>query len=107
MIQIGTANNIENKTGKELGKFIRSQDEKVRFIIKRTKELGEKLRQLNLQFGICHADIHTSNIVVNTENKLYFIDWDSVLLAPRERDLFFYSKGLEINKIGASKVKAV
>jgi spectinomycin phosphotransferase len=98
VIQIASTNNRENTIEKELGEFIKSQDEKVSLIIKRTKELGEKLRQQNLQFGICHADIHTSNILVNKEDKLYFIDWESVMLAPRERDLVFYSEGLGINK---------
>lgn len=98
VIQIGSADNRESEIEKELSQFIRSQDEKITLILRRTKELGKKLRQLNLQFGICHADIHTSNILVNKENKLYFIDWESVMLAPRERDLVFYAVGLEINK---------
>ena len=98
VIRQGITNKNESKIEKELGQFIKSQGEKINLIIKRNKVLGERLRHLDLQFGICHADIHTSNILVNKENKLFFIDWDSVMLAPRERDLFFYSKGLEINK---------
>jgi len=41
-------------------------------------------------FVVCHADIHPFNIM-STGHGLMMIDWDGIMLAPRERDLMFYA----------------
>ena len=38
---------------------------------------------------ICHADLHTNNVLVLADGSLAIIDWDEVMLAPPERDLMF------------------
>src|SRR5262245_59090574 len=38
---------------------------------------------------ICHADLHPGNIVRTPDDHLFVIDWDEVMLAPKERDLLF------------------
>ena len=40
-------------------------------------------------FAVCHADLHTGNILVTSAGGLHVIDWDEVMLAPPERDLMF------------------
>ena len=42
---------------------------------------------------ICHADLHTYNLLVDRDGALWLLDWDEVMLAPRERDLMFVSGG--------------
>jgi spectinomycin phosphotransferase len=42
---------------------------------------------------ICHADPHLGN-VLHTADQLYLIDWDDVVLAPREQDLMFMLGGM-------------
>jgi spectinomycin phosphotransferase len=41
-------------------------------------------------FAVCHADIHPFNIMT-TPHGLMMVDWDGIMLAPRERDLMFYA----------------
>ncbi|HLV98813.1 MAG TPA: aminoglycoside phosphotransferase family protein [Ktedonobacterales bacterium] len=41
-------------------------------------------------FVICHADLHPGNIIrPQASNEVFVIDWDDVMLAPRERDFLF------------------
>jgi spectinomycin phosphotransferase len=42
--------------------------------------------------AICHGDPHLLNLLVDGE-ALWLIDWDDVVLAPRERDLLFVLDG--------------
>jgi spectinomycin phosphotransferase len=56
---------------------------------RRGQELGKMLQRKNLPFVLAHADIHTANIMISTDGKLYVVDWDEVQLAPKERDLMF------------------
>jgi len=41
---------------------------------------------------ICHGDPHLGNVLV--DDRLHLIDWDDVILAPREQDLMFMLGGM-------------
>lgn len=41
------------------------------------------------RFAPCHGDIHTHNVLVDSVGDLRIVDWDELVLAPRERDLMF------------------
>lgn len=74
---------------KELAAFWLENYETIGTILERTKTLSKKLQASDLEFVICHADVHTANILLTEEDKIYIVDWDETLLAPRERDLLF------------------
>jgi spectinomycin phosphotransferase len=40
-------------------------------------------------FVICHANLHSNNLLRDQANHMFVIDWDDVMLAPRERDFIF------------------
>jgi spectinomycin phosphotransferase len=43
---------------------------------------------------LCHGDIHAGNILIADENSFYIVDWDTLILAPKERDLMFIGGGV-------------
>jgi spectinomycin phosphotransferase len=52
-------------------------------------------RSLQTQAGprvICHADLHPGNILRTPSNEVFVIDWDDVMLAPKERDFLFVNE---------------
>jgi spectinomycin phosphotransferase len=55
----------------------------------RAAALGDHLRERGLPAVICHADLHTGNLIVDRDDRPWIIDWDEAVLAPRERDLMF------------------
>ncbi len=52
--------------------------------------LGAQLASRAPHFVICHADIHSANIIVDRDSAIHIVDWDETLLAPKERDLMFF-----------------
>jgi len=36
-----------------------------------------------------HADIHPANLLLTSREKLFVIDWDQLVFAPKEQDFMF------------------
>ncbi len=58
-------------------------------IVERAERLGSMLRRHPTDFVLCHADIHTANLIVAPNGQLFVVDWDQPIFAPKERDLMF------------------
>jgi spectinomycin phosphotransferase len=74
---------------KQLALLWKEKSETIQTVIERTEWTGKRLQQLNLAFFLCHADIHTANILIAPEQQMFIVDWDGALFAPKERDLMF------------------
>jgi len=83
------ARNYDDPYQKQLAIFWKENNEKIQTLIERAEILGKRLQQTDLEFVLCHADIHTANILITQEQNMLIIDWDDTLLAPKERDLMF------------------
>jgi spectinomycin phosphotransferase len=55
--------------------------------------LGRQLATEKLEHVICHADMHTNNVIVDTTGSIWIVDWDETVIAPKERDLMFVVDG--------------
>ena len=58
-------------------------------ITARAEAIGDQLRKATLACVPCHADAHTANILIDPNEGIRIVDWDDMLLAPKERDLAF------------------
>jgi spectinomycin phosphotransferase len=58
-------------------------------IVERSERLGAELRKIRLPEVLCHADIHTANLMIDEYGELHVVDWDQPIWAPKERDLVF------------------
>ena len=47
------------------------------------------LRSRTFPLVICHADLHAANLLRDGAGHVFVIDWDEVMLAPKERDFIF------------------
>jgi spectinomycin phosphotransferase len=56
------------------------------------EKLAEMLRSRNFPYVICHADLHARNLIRDRAGHVFVIDWDEVMLAPKERDFIFIRK---------------
>lgn len=53
------------------------------------ERLAAALRSRTLPFVICHGDLHAANLLRDPAGHVFAIDWDEVMLAPKERDVIF------------------
>ena len=53
------------------------------------QQLAEVLQSRTLPYVICHADLHARNLIRDPSGHVFVIDWDEVMLAPKERDFIF------------------
>jgi len=53
------------------------------------EKLAEVLQSRIFPYVICHADLHPANLIRDHAGHVCVIDWDEVMLAPKERDFIF------------------
>lgn len=83
----------ENPFEQQLTAYWREHYDAIGTIIDRTDQLSRILQDASPEYVVCHADIHTGNLLVDAHGALHVVDWDQPLLAPRERDLMFVTVG--------------
>jgi spectinomycin phosphotransferase len=63
-------------------------------LLERSEQLAAWAKQQSFALRPCHADIHAGNLLIDSAEKLYLVDWDTLLAAPVERDLMFIGAGI-------------
>ena len=53
------------------------------------QKLAGVLRKQSGPYVFCHADLHPHNLIRDDAGHVFVIDWDDVMLAPKERDFIF------------------
>ena len=86
---------------RELAAFWHARQEGIRTLVDRADALGRRLRQASLPLVLCHADLHTWNVLLDTTQQLWLVDWDETILAPKERDLMFVVGGIGRDLVSA------
>jgi spectinomycin phosphotransferase len=77
----------------ELVVFLKAKRDEILDLVRRTERLALELQACSPEFVLCHSDIHAGNVMIDTCNTLYIVDWDNPILAPKERDLMYAGGG--------------
>jgi spectinomycin phosphotransferase len=85
----------------ELAAFWLEKRAEIRQIVARAAALGRRLQKQSGEFVLCHCDIHTANILIDSDRQMHIVDWDHPMLAPKERDLMFVIGAVIGNKVEA------
>lgn len=85
---------ISDPISQKMSLLLQKNKETLLDMIEQTEALAAALKQASLSSVICHADMHGWNMLINQNNIVHLIDWDTVILAPKERDLMFIGAGI-------------
>jgi len=80
---------VESATVEPFLAFWRAHTEPMHQMLVRAESLGTELRSKTFDNVLCHSDIHAANILVGEDGRVWLVDWDGPIVAPRERDLLF------------------
>jgi spectinomycin phosphotransferase len=84
----------DDPLARELAAFWRAHQLEIDAIVARAEELGRRLHAAPPEYVLCHADFHKANLLVTSSDRIFVVDWDQPMLAPKERDLMFVLSGL-------------
>jgi spectinomycin phosphotransferase len=84
---------FDEPLARELAGRWRERRELILRVLARAEELGRAFERTAPELVICHADIHTNNVLLDEAGRAWIVDWDEVMLAPKERDLMFAMGG--------------
>lgn len=73
--------------------FLHSKTAVVVNLIATTDRLAATLRADSPPFVLCHGDCHGWNLLIDEHDHLFLVDWDTLICAPKERDLMFIGGG--------------
>lgn len=90
-IRIGA---LADPVAAELATFLQTKATTIHELVEAAESLSCALQGRAQEWILCHADIHAGNLLIGRDGSLYIVDWDTALLAPKERDLMFVGSGL-------------
>lgn len=84
-----THRQFTDRIQRELAEFWRSHEREIAEIADRTEQLATLVAGRSTRHVLCHADIHTGNLLIDHIGRLFVVDWDDITMAPPECDLMF------------------
>ena len=87
---------FDDPTAAKLAVLLKAKRPVIRHLVGQAERLGSVLQGKSPDFVLCHADLHAWNILIDANGGLYIVDWDTLTLAPKERDLMFVGSGMGI-----------
>jgi spectinomycin phosphotransferase len=85
---------FEEPVAVKMALFLKSKISEILKLVERAEALAITIQKQQLDYVLCHADMHGWNLIIDKENALYIVDWDTLIFAPKERDLMFVGSGV-------------
>ena len=77
-----------------LTQLLQDRRAELEWLLEAVAGLAPALRSKGLPLVPCHGDIHAGNVLVDARHRVFLVDFDTLQLAPRERDLMFIGAGV-------------
>ncbi len=71
----------------QLAAFMRQKRAEIEALLAQAERLALALQTHPPEFVLCHSDLHAGNLHLTSGGRLFIVDWDNPILAPKEHDL--------------------
>ncbi len=88
---------VESTSKRTLRALWMAHQPTIHIVLTSLEKLSMELQTRKLPYVICHADLHPANLLRDPSGRVFVIDWDEVMLAPKERDLLFIKESSNDN----------
>lgn len=85
---------FEEPVAVKMALFLKSKSSEILKLVERAEALALAIQKQPFDYVLCHADMHGWNLIVDKEDAIYIVDWDTLIFAPVERDLMFIGAGI-------------
>jgi spectinomycin phosphotransferase len=85
---------LEDPVAVKTDALLKRRRDEIADLVGRAGRLAAALQARSPEFVLCHSDVHEANVLIDAEGRLYIVDWDNPILAPKERDLMFIGGGI-------------
>ncbi len=85
---------VDDEIALKLWAFMKQHAPAIHRLVDKAEQLAQVLQNESPPFVLCHSDIHGGNVLMDTSNAIYIVDWDDPIMAPKERDLMFIGGGV-------------
>lgn len=94
--QIKQARTIDShdSLARQMLSYLKEHIQTIHRLLDAAESIAPRLQLNSNMFVLCHADLHGGNILIDAAQNIFIIDWESFVLAPRERDLMFIGGGV-------------
>jgi spectinomycin phosphotransferase len=85
---------ISGEIASKMVQFLIDHKATILKLVEQAEQLGQEVQKQSPPSVLCHSDIHAGNVMISETGEIYLVDWDSPILAPKERDLMFIGGGV-------------
>lgn len=93
-LQLIETRQFDDPAAQQLAVLLQANRATIAHMLTRAQQLAEQLAAQPLELCLCHGDIHAWNVLVDRDDHLFVIDWDTLVFAPKEHDLMFVDGGV-------------
>ena len=83
----------KDPAAREFAMLLTSKAHDIGKLVTWTDRFARILQEQFPEYIVCHADIHGWNLLIDENNAVYIVDWDTLIWAPEERDSIFMGAG--------------
>jgi spectinomycin phosphotransferase len=94
MILDGQTMVVNDPIAHQMEAWLHTHHAALKHLVARSGQLSERLLATQGSAVVCHGDLHAGNLMIDEHHRLLVVDWDTLVLAPKERDLMFIGGGL-------------
>lgn len=86
-------NDFADPVAIEFASFLNRERKAIGHLVQRAEDLAGAMKSQSEPLVLCHGDMHAGNAFIDNGDRLFVVDWDTLVLAPKERDLMYAGGG--------------